>query len=158
MNFFLKSSKIFKNFIDFNNFRIFIVFKKKITHQKKKSIKKMTHILYFGSVGSRPYFQPPPPDDPLLQNPSLKIISFDPSVLLSHKISCDGSHKLDEYNEFMKLIDFPTLRFKKVLCGSHSIYILDTKSELWCLGACNSGQLGISAYLLYKVMYILYYI
>ena len=109
----------------------------------------MTHILYFGSPSSRPNFQPPPPDDPLLQNPSLSIISFDSAVLLAQKISL-GSHKLEEYNEFMKLIDFPTLRFKKVHCGSHSIYILDTKSELWCLGACNSGQLGISSYLLFR--------
>ena len=106
----------------------------------------MTHILYFGSKSSQPTLDPPSLNDPILSNPNLKIISFDPTRLLSQKVSFDGSKRKssEDYNEFMKLIDFPTLRFKKVQCGYKSIYILDTKHELWCLGACNAGQLGIS--------------
>ena len=106
----------------------------------------MTHILYFGSNSSKPLLQSPPWDDPILQNPAISIVCFEPSILLSQKISLEGSRKKssDEYGEFMKLIDFPTLRFKKVTCGYKSTFILDTKNELWCLGACESGQLGIS--------------
>ncbi len=111
---------------------------------RKKKL--MTHVLYFGTPGIRPQLQPPPLDDPLLLNPKINIISFDPNLLLSQKISLEGSRKnsSQDYAEFMKLIDFPTLRFKKVQCGFKSIYILDSKNEMWVVGACNAGQLGIS--------------
>jgi len=116
----------------------------------------MTHILYFGSETSKPLLQTPPFEDPILRNPKLSIVSFEPSILLSQKISLEGSRKKssEEYNEFMKLIDFPTLRFKKVTCGNKSIFILDTKNELWCLGACDTGQLGISFLLFIFIIFL----
>lgn len=106
----------------------------------------MTHALYFGTPAFCPHLQPAPPDDTLLSNLKINIISFDPTLLLSQKISLEGSRKnsSQDYAEFMKMIDFPTLRFKKVQCGFKSMFILDSKNEMWCLGACDAGQLGIS--------------
>lgn len=106
----------------------------------------MTHVLYFGSPFLKPYCKRSSQEDPSLFPPSINIISFDPDLLLAQKISLEGSRKKSsqDYLEFMKLIDFPTLRFRKVCCGYRALYILDTKNELWCVGACESGQLGIS--------------
>lgn len=109
----------------------------------------MTHILYFGSEKHKPFCQRSIYDDPNFLHPSLNVVSFCPDKLMGQSISLVGSSRkksTDDYIEFMKLIDFPTLRFRKVFCGYYSIFVLDTKNELWCMGACNTGQLGISKF------------